>query len=412
MLSLFFLAHAGESPPQDVVLSEDIPLFTDVGIDSGWVPNTGRLGVKLELLANGTAYVDQEGSARLTWPEGLNLRMIGEELGGYLVLETVLESIVSIRFDIASYQWESPIATNQQTFSADMSFDSFALNEPLSLIAEDNSNTVINYETKVLFVVDVKFYGVLQPQCILNFEGLEWNIEDETITSEDEAAIFDPVLSAPDFTADAKYLAQVDAELSFNFIPTFEVCVPIGGCFDWEIVEIPISSSTDTFVHEFTPVPLQYDLPSMQLEMEEIDLGTVEVGELINYAVPIKNIGYLMLEGTAALQGREEFTVFPEYFLANTDQEDGVMIAFMAQEEGDYGTVLQLVSNDPAQNIVEIPIAIKVIPKVEESTNGSGVDGEDIESQPVGGCGCATQQDLPLAWLTVLGVFSFLRRKT
>ena len=183
MLSLLFLAYAGESPPQDVALSESIPLFTDVGIDSGWVPNSGQLGVRLELLANGNAQVDQVGHARLTWPEGLNLRMIGEELGGYILLETILESVVSIRFDIASYQWESPISTNQMVFSSDILFDSFALGEPITLLSENSDNTVINYETTVLFVVNVKFYGVLQPQCTLNFEGLQWNIEDESIAS-------------------------------------------------------------------------------------------------------------------------------------------------------------------------------------------------------------------------------------
>ena len=122
--------------------------------------------------------------------------------------------------------------------------------------------------------------------------------------------------------------------------------------------------------------------------MEDVDLGTVEVGELVNHAVSIKNIGNLLLEGTANLQGREEFSIFPGYFLANTDQEDGVMISFLAEEEGDYGTLLQLISNDPAQNIVEIPIAIRVEAKSEESTE-NGIDGDEVEKQPVGGCGCA-----------------------
>ena len=64
---LFFIlpTMAEESPTQEVVLSEDIPLFTDVGLDSGWVPNSGSLSVRLELLANGNMMVEETGSAQL-----------------------------------------------------------------------------------------------------------------------------------------------------------------------------------------------------------------------------------------------------------------------------------------------------------------------------------------------------------
>ena len=117
----------------------------------------------------------------------------------------------------------------------------------------------------------------------------------------------------------------------------------------------------------------------------------------------------LILEGTVELQGREQFSVFPAYFLANTDQEDGVMISFMAEEEGDYGSILQIVSNDPAQPIVEFAVKVTVVPPTIEED--SGLSGDTLEGQPVGGCGCSTQKNVPLEWLALWGLVSYVRRR-
>ena len=68
MLYLFMLsAMADESIPQEVFLQENIPLFVDLGLDSGWVPNSGALGVRLELVANGGVGVEQYGFSELSW---------------------------------------------------------------------------------------------------------------------------------------------------------------------------------------------------------------------------------------------------------------------------------------------------------------------------------------------------------
>ena len=49
---------------------------------------------------------------------------------------------------------------------------------------------------------------------------------------------------------------------------------------------------------------------------------------LANLEVPFQSLGKLDLEGTAAIEGSDAFTVFPEYFRSAEDYSDGVMVTF------------------------------------------------------------------------------------
>ena len=66
---LYFLAISAalayESNPQSVLVADEVPLFSSVEIDSGWVPDSGNLGVRVQISANGIANVEQEGDALL-----------------------------------------------------------------------------------------------------------------------------------------------------------------------------------------------------------------------------------------------------------------------------------------------------------------------------------------------------------
>ena len=105
MILFLFAALAHEAPVQDIHLSESIPLFVDLGLDSGWVPNTGSMSVRLELVANGNAIVDETGQARLSWDdtEELRFQIEGGEGQGRIALDSALETLVSIRFDVYGY---------------------------------------------------------------------------------------------------------------------------------------------------------------------------------------------------------------------------------------------------------------------------------------------------------------------
>ena len=404
---LFFIlpTMAEESQPQEVLLSEDIPLFTDVGLDSGWVPNSGALSVRLELLANGNMMVEETGSAHLSWPEDLQLQFQGIEDGGLLSLDTTLATIVSIKFDIAGYQYEAPISTFDVPISATEVFDSFSIGSPISLEMESSSN-IIDVSNTVLFVVDFNFYGNVRPNVSLNFHPLQWDVEDEIIDQEDGTAFFSPEVGASSWSGEGRHLAEIDAQLNVNFVPTFEVCAPLVGCRQWEPVDIPLSSDSDAFIHEFSPSSLSFPLPALSYEEETIDFGELGPQNLANYELIVGNIGEMLLSGSARIaSGQEYFSIFPEYFLADKDGQDGVMVSFLGADEGIYEGVLELMSNDPAQPTIQIPLKAQVDPDYEE------IGGKEIEGEMVGGCGCASQKSPPISWLLFFPALALVRRK-
>ena len=396
---------AEESQPQDVFLEEEIPLFNEVGLDSGWVPNSGALSVRLQLVANGNMMVEESGNAHLFWPEDLQLQFQGIEDGGLLSLDTTLATIVSIKFDVAGYQYEAPISTFDVPITGTDMFDSFSIGTPISLELESNSN-VIDVTNTVLFVVDFNFYGNVRPNVSLNFHPLQWDVEDELIEEEEGTASFTPELGASSWNGEGRYLAEVDAQLDVNFVPTFEVCAPLVGCRQWEPVDIPLSSNNDAFIHEFAPTVLAFPLPALAYEEEAIDFGILEPQNLANHEFVVGNIGEMLLSGSARIvSGEEYFSVFPEQFLADTDGQDGVMVSFLGGDEGSYEGVLELISNDPAQPNIQVVLQAQVVEEQEE------IGGKEIEGEMVGGCGCSSQKSLPLSWLLFFPTLAMFRRR-
>lgn len=399
-------AIAEESVPQEVLLSDEVPLFVDVGLDSGWVPSSGALGVRLELVANGNMMVEEDGRAHLFWPEDLQFQFEGLEDGGLLSLDTILSTIVSIRFDIAGYQYEAPISTFDVPMEADEVFDSFSVGTPLSLNLESNSN-IVDFSTTLLVVVDVNFYGNVRPNVSLNFHPLQWDVEGEILEEEDGIITFPPQLGARRWDGEARYLAEIDAQLDVDFVPTFEVCVPILGCRQWEPVDIPLSSNNDAFIHEFSSVPLSFPLPSLSYAEESIDFGILGVDALGNHEFALENIGDLLLSGSASIvSGTEYFSVYPNQFLADSNRGDGMMVSFIGGEEGTYEGILELVSNDPAQPSIQVALTAQVSAQEEENIGGKEIDGE-----MVGGCGCASQKTPPFSLLLLFPALAMYRRK-
>ena len=398
-------AMAEESLSQEVLLEEEIPLFNEVGLDSGWVPNSGALSVRLQLVANGNMMVEESGSAHMFWPDDLQLQFQGVEDGGLLSLDTVLATIVSIKFDIAGYQYEAPISTFDVPLTGTDVFDSFSINNPISLEMESSSN-IIDVTNTVLFVVDFNFYGNVRPNVSLNFHPLQWDVEDEIIEEEEGIASFTPEIGASSWNGEGRHLAEVDAQLDVNFVPTFEVCAPLVGCRQWEPVDIPLSSNNDAFIHEFAPTSLSFPLPALSYQEDSIDFGMIAPQSIANHELSVGNLGDMLLSGTARIvSGEEYFSVFPGYFLANTDDQDGVMVSFLGGEEGTYEGVLELISNDPAQPSIQVALQAQVTEE-EEAIGGKEIDGE-----MVGGCGCSSQKNPPLSWLLFFPALALFRRK-
>ena len=378
---LFFLlgvAHAYESNPQEIIVSDQIELFDSTEVDSGWIPSSGPLSIRMQIIADGGALVYMEGEGLLEWPTDLNFVVKPTDEIGYIALDTSISAVVSIKVDIANIQWETPISEEGIDFFIETFFDPFLLGSQIELTDSGTEQKLLDYDYEILPGVLVGFFGELIPECQFSFTGVMWDVDGQQLYFEDEYASWVPEgTSALD--VDVTYLADVEAALLLDLVPSLEVCVPILGCYDWSLFEFPITTTEEAFSHAFPPNELHFPLPVSDIEDEEIDFGEVYVGDLVNHQVLVTNLGELPLEGDIRLLGDSVvFPVFPDSIYANAEDSDGIMLTFAPEEVGDFSGKLQFISNDPYTPMIEVAVSGTAIEEPEESTSVTESD-DDIE---------------------------------
>ena len=133
LVFLLGLAQAYESTPQSLIVSDVIELFNATEIDSGWVPQNGPLGIRLQVIADGGANVYMEGNGLLAWPTDLNFSAQPSAGAGYIALDTSITTSISVKIDFGGIQWEQPIIEEGIDFFTEKWFEPFLLAEQISL---------------------------------------------------------------------------------------------------------------------------------------------------------------------------------------------------------------------------------------------------------------------------------------
>jgi len=147
---------------------------------------------------------------------------------------------------------------------------------------------------------------------------------------------------------------------------------------------------------------MSFPLPSLSVAEETIDFGTLAQGELSNHELSFENIGELILEGEARIvSGEANFSVFPDQVFTGQAQEDGLMVSFVGETDGMYEGILEIISNDPSQPVIQIALRANV--------TADGIEGTDVNGK-VGGCGCSTQKTPPLGLLLLFPLLAWWRR--
>jgi MYXO-CTERM domain-containing protein len=388
LLSLPVFAH--QSDPVDLTVDDFVELFANAELDTGWQPKDGLLSVRFQVEADGGADVKMDGVSTLSWPENLNMELIPYEGTGFVDVLATLSVAVSLKFDIDIYSWESEIARESVGVSGGETFEPFLLegsdNATLEFTSVGRAETVFEYYYDVITgIASVGFYASLQPQNDTVFNGIGWLVGDQLVTQFDEPIVIEAE-KQPAIDTTATYLSRWTNDLDLVFVPTFQVCIAVLGCYDWDITELGLDLATEEFEHAFPSVPLYFPLPVLDLDDAQRDFGSVEVGNLSNSEIPIENLGELFLEGTATIVGSDAFTVYPDYFLANEAATDGVVITFAPSDSGVVEASLLIESNDPTEPIKEIILRGEGF--IEGVNSNGDVDGssELVKS----GCGCAT----------------------
>ena len=390
LLLLLSSAYAHESDPQYFFIDDVADLLGSAELDSGWMPKDGLLAVRFQIDAEGGADVEMEGESTLQWPTDLNLGFSPTPESGYIEVDSELGVVVSLKFDIDIYSWESEVASEYVEVAGETWFEPFLLDggvqESVEMTAEGRSETIFEYYYDVLSgVASVGFYADLQPQSDLKFEGVAWEVDEGSSEVAGEAITF-PADGQPYYETDAVFVGNWENELNLVFTPVFQVCITVLGCYDIEITEVPLNLVTESFNQNFPAIPLHFPLPVLDAFVSDHDFGAVEVGNLANFEVPISNLGELPLEGTATIVGGSGFTVFPDYFMAGEGTTDGMVVTFSPEAEGLTEAALVISSNDPTSPDLEILLTGEGF--TESSADGSGSD--SVSSGVVSSCGCAS----------------------
>lgn len=389
-LALPAVAHQSDS--QELVVDSFVPLFENAELDTGWQPKDGLLAVRFQVAADGGADVGMEGTSTLNWPEDLNLNLYPTPGTGFVDVMASLGVIVSLKFDIDIYSWESEIANESVSVMGGTDFEPFLLegsaDPALSFTSKGTEESIFEYTYDVLSgVASVGFYATLQPQNDTVFNGIGWLVGSQLVTQADAPIVIVPD-GQPAIETETTYLSSWSNDLDLVFVPTFQVCIVALGCYDWDVTEIGLDLATEQFEQAFPPVPLYFPLPVLDIDDALRDFGGVDVGNLANAEIPLSNLGELFLEGTATIEGSSAFSVYPEYFLANEASTDGVVVTFAPDAAGVAEATLIIESNDPQDPALEIVLRGEGISDF--SDPGTGEGGENVQSEVVqAGCGCA-----------------------
>jgi MYXO-CTERM domain-containing protein len=377
-----------------LIVDSFVPLFENAELDTGWQPKDGLLSVRFQVDADGGADVAMDGTSTLTWPDDLNLNLYPTPGTGFVDVVASLGVVISLKFDIDIYRWESEIANESVSVLGGTIFEPFLLeggDDPsLSFTSQGTEESVFEYTYDVLSgVASVGFFATLQPRNNTVFNGIGWLVGSQLVTQAD-APIVIPPEGQPAIETEATYLSSWSNDLDLVFVPTFQVCIIALGCYDWDITELGLDLATEQFEHAFPAVPLYFPLPVLDIDDAMRDFGGVEVGNLSNVEIPLSNLGELFLEGTASIEGSSAFTVYPDYFLAIEAATDGVVITFMPDAAGVTEATLVIESNDPQDPVLEIVLRGEGLSDA-AGPGGNGGNGGDVQSEVVkSGCGCAS----------------------
>lgn len=428
LLSVVGTASAAEgtysSEPQHVLLSDLANVFQEAEVDSGWLPADSPVQVRFQILGLGDTQVVMEGDADLWWPSDLNLSFVPEPGSGELFVDTNLEAISTVKFDIFGYSWEQVIDSRTlDNVVGGTVFDPFVLDDSsqprVQIVSDDGAVELITYSLEVFAGVGLTFTANIGPQATIGFEGIGWKTDEDLLSSEAGALTYAATGQAVQEVV-ASFLAAWDATLDLVITPRVDLDAGFLGSFTLVEFDIPITLSATSFEQAFPPTTLLFPLPVLDVAVESHDFGELVVGDLANLNLAIYNDGELDLEGVPTLTGSSWFLIYPNYFQAGPGHEDGLVVTFAPEEAGSFQASLLLASNDPSQPTKEILLTGVAVdpPVVDDGGDDTGTDGEG-EPNPtiqteVGGCGCASSGEpagLTLLASLGLGLVALGRRR-
>lgn len=432
-LALTSSALAYESTPQDVHFHNEVELFNEIEMGTGWQPADSPVQFGLFLKANGGAVVDMDGVSHLTWPTALTHTYESVPDSGMLVLNNELELTFDMRWDLdIGISGEEELGGRGITFTGATPFQPFALlggpNERVEVAGTGVKTEVFTWDYEVIAGVEIYFDAEVYPEASAAFEGRGISTDGQVVEYEGVSSHVEPQDDGK-FEAFAIFTGWYETALSIVVAPSFGVCVDLLGCEEVARFDLPLDIVSTDFEVDFSPVPITHPLPWLFGPTDGHDFGDVEVGQIRTWELSFENLGDLELEGDLRVDGGGEFTVFPDEIYAGPSGADGLTVTFAPTGDGQQIGELVLLTNDPATPELVLPLSGNGWVEGSEGDTSTGDDGTDggvdggsndldggtttIPAEV--GCNCASAgtRDQPAGALVALGLLGAvaLRRR-
>jgi hypothetical protein len=309
-----------------------------------------------------------------------------------LVAQDIVFDIKGEPFTPFMLPGQTPASQTLRTRSADAAFE-VPLVIPISLggIATVRVGTVLK--------------GVPVASATYSGEQLVTRAGDDIVQAGGTIQMYEPM---PSIEMTSEYLARVQANIGYQFTVNLFFEIEVLGLFTFPI-NIPLFNQVFPLFSDdrSLPFPTQaytHPLPMVVPTVPAVDFGEVEVGDRLTFNYLVNNDGFLAAEGLVGIDGDTAFSASPPEFFMNDGGQTSVVLTFEPATVGDFAGSLVLVTNDPYNETIEIPISGTGVLRSSDNEGDFGDDGgfDSPGSSIYSTCGCASS-----TW-TAAGLAPFL----
>ncbi len=383
-------------------------LFDDLMFDSGWVPPSSPIQLRIVFFIGGNTEVEMGGTVVTSWPAPLTVAVPGRAGTGRLSMAYGIELAVMLRFDIEvggiRYTWSGDIPIpglpDDLLMAAEAGFDPFLLlpsmPRPVTIEDETDPVPVLRYDA-LGSLISIPGVGggielTLQGDLRVGYQSDRVVVGDAMpIVEEGASTVAGPDPGGDGFGAAKDVVVHPEGTLFYDGViraaPTLYLTFA-GSRREYPLTEIPIPVADVDSNVVFDERTVHVPLPDADVSPRAIDFGTVVAGAEAEALLTVANDGEAPLEVSVRTPAAP-FAVEPASLAVPPSSEARITVRYAPVMAGGDAAMLFLETNDPDESLLVVRLS-------GEATGAEfpvGDAGPPPDAGPggvsdEGGCGC------------------------
>lgn len=409
-------------------------LFDTIDLDSGWVPSSSPIQIRVGFHLAGETRIDMMGTTYAYWPTALSILPVGLTGGGRFSVDYGLEVTARIRFDVSiagiRYTWEGDIPLpggipRDLRAAADASFTPFVLpgSMPRPITLTDSTATIDAFSISLGSIigsvagafVDGGLTLGLRGQLDAGYVGTRTDIVRSEVpgmprvtTAMDGVAAIVPAPGATGYGAFEDVAVEPHGIVTYTGSLVAEPVVFIeilGRRFDLARFEVPIPIVDTASEPDFAAEPIHVPLPDVAVMPDSVAFGLVMVGDRAEDTVRFSNAG------EAELVIRPRMPDAPFDFATDEIRipprgERAFTLGFAPERDGVVSQLVAFDTNDPDRPTLTIRLSGEGDAPIvaDAGPADAAVDAGRAPGVTGGACGCRVGAGASRGPLALLGL--------